>query len=50
MTISIAYFVASHQGSSVTIPNYLVRELRYMDLGNKARGGKAGAKGTPGYQ
>ncbi len=40
-----------HQGNYATIPNYLERELRYMDAGE--RGPKAptlGHKGIPGYQ
>jgi hypothetical protein len=42
---------AMHQGNYATIPNYLERELRYMDAGE--RGSKAptlGHKGIPGYQ
>jgi hypothetical protein len=42
---------AMHQGNYATIPNYMERELRYMDAGE--RGPKAptlGHKGIPGYQ
>jgi hypothetical protein len=41
---------ALHQGNYATIPNYLERELRYMDAGEEAQSAKAGPKGTPGYQ
>ncbi len=42
---------ATHQENYATIPNYVERELRYMDAGE--RGPKAptlGHKGIPGYQ
>ena len=41
---------ALHQGNYATIPNYLERELRYMDAGEEAQSATAGPKGTPGYQ
>jgi hypothetical protein len=28
---------ALHQGNNATIPNYLIRELRYMDPGDEAQ-------------
>jgi hypothetical protein len=32
---------ALHQGNYATIPNYLERELRYMDAGEEAQSAKA---------
>jgi hypothetical protein len=42
---------ALHQGNYATIPNYLERELRYMDAGElRPENAKAGPQGLPGYQ
>ncbi len=42
---------ALHQGNYATIPNYLGRELRYMDAGERgSKAPKLGHQGTPGYQ
>jgi hypothetical protein len=42
---------AMHQGNYATIPNYLERELRYMDAGERGpKAPKLGHKGIPGYQ
>jgi hypothetical protein len=41
---------APHQGNCATIPNYLERELRYMDAGERgSKAPKLGPRG-PGYQ
>jgi hypothetical protein len=41
---------ALHQGNYATIANYLERELRYMDAGERGPKRHNWAKGTPGYQ
>jgi len=46
-----AAIVALHQANYATISNYLERELRYMDAGERgSKAPKAGPQGTPGYQ
>jgi hypothetical protein len=45
-----AIIAALHQGNYATIPNYLNRELRYMDAGEQGPKALAGPQGTPGYQ
>ena len=45
-------FAALHQGNYATIANYLERELRYMDAGERGskRQEKLSRQGIPGYQ